>query len=165
MTLGREKWKSGWDDATLASEIAISHFNRSLELIEEDSRSFDLLMDAYKLPKNSEDENAIRSNAIKQATIHAAEVPLETAKCALEVMRNLPNLATSGIKNAVSDVGVAALLGSAACKGALFNVEINLSSLDHDDAPEIFTESEIIKVEIKELARACMHAVRKRLDS
>ena len=90
-----------------------------------------------ELPKDNDEEKLSRRNAIRNATLNATEKPFETAKISFELMEFLPELAQKGNANAVSDVGVAGLLASAACKGALFNVDINLSGLPEDMATEI----------------------------
>jgi glutamate formiminotransferase/formiminotetrahydrofolate cyclodeaminase len=97
------------------------------------------------------------------ATLIATEKPFETAKLALNLLSVLPELATSGNANAVSDVGVAGLLASAACKGALFNVDINLDSLPEDMAVDIRTEAPKIQDEARLLSRKIMDAVRDRM--
>ena len=81
----------------------------------------------------------------------------------MEILEILPELALKGNGNAVSDVCVAGLLASAACKGALFNVDINLSGLSDDVATEIRRESpEILKMS-RALSRQIMDNVRERL--
>ena len=115
--------------AEKVSNIAIPLFTRSLELASEDSAAFDQVMAAFKMPKDDDEQIEMRRTEIRRATLEAARTPLETARLAFELLSALPELATLGNANAVSDVGVAALLASTACKGALMNVEINLSSL------------------------------------
>ena len=82
---------------------------------------------------------------------------------ALELLRHLPELASKGNANAVSDVGVAGLLASAACKGALFNVDINIGSLPDDMAVEIRTSAPEILEESRILSRKIMDIVKERI--
>ena len=165
LTIGNEKWKDGWKDAETSQDVAISMFSRSLDLATDDSRSFDGVMMAYRLPKNSDDEKDLRKQAIREATLGAAEVPLETARLACSLLETLPSLATTGNGNAVTDVGVASLLASAACKGALFNVEINLIGMEGDMAKQYSEEASQILEKSRQLSRDCMDAVRERLNS
>ena len=79
------------------------------------------------------------------------------------MLKVLPELARKGNANAVSDVGVAGLLASAACKGALFNVDINLGSLPDDYASEIRMNAPKIQEESRVLSRQVMDAVRDKL--
>lgn len=165
LTIGKEKWSDGWSDAEKAQEIAISMFSRALDLATDDSRAFDAVMMAFKLPKGDEESVGIRKQAIEQATLGAAEIPLETARLALSLLETLPALAKTGNGNAVTDVGVAALLASAACKGALFNVDINISGMESDVAKGYRKDASEILEASRQLSRDCMDAVRARLDS
>ncbi len=103
------------------------------ELIDEDTEAFNDFMDALKLPKETDEEKAIRAKAMSDATVTAMQVPLETAKVCLSVLEFLPIVAKHGNKNAASDVGVAALNARSGLEGAILNVKINLGGID--DAP------------------------------
>ena len=163
LTIGKEKWKEGWESAEQALQKSVRIMSRAGELADEDSAAFDAVMDSFKLPKDTEDEKQERRNSIRMATLGATEKPFETAQLALELLRILPDLAITGNANAVSDVGVAGLLASAACKGALFNVDINLDSLPEEMAVEIRREAPEILDESRALSRKIMDAVRDRI--
>ena len=163
LTMGKEKWQDGWSIAETALQSSVRIMTRSGELADEDSDAFDDVMASFKLPKDSDEEKQARRNAIRNATLGATEVPHETAKLALELLRNLPELASKGNANAVSDVGVAGLLASAACKGALFNVDINIGSLPDDMAVEIRTSAPEILEESRILSRKIMDLVKERI--
>jgi formiminotetrahydrofolate cyclodeaminase len=163
LTLGKDKWQAGWDAANTALSISISAMSRAGLLADEDSDAFDAVMDSFKLPKDSDEQKAVRRNAIRNATLIATQKPFETAQLALKLLKVLPGLAISGNANAVSDVGVAGLLASAACKGALFNVDINLDSLPEDMAADIRKEAPKIQDEARVLSREVMDAVRERI--
>ncbi|MGB2121498.1 MAG: cyclodeaminase/cyclohydrolase family protein, partial [Candidatus Poseidoniaceae archaeon] len=139
LTIGKEKWSDGWPIAEKAMLSAVKIMTRAGELADEDSDAFDYVMESFRLPKDTEEEKSTRREAIRKATLVATEKPFETAKLALTLLELLPELAAKGNGNAVSDVGVAGLLASAACKGALFNVDINLPGLPEDMAIEIRT--------------------------
>ena len=96
LTLGKEKWESGWEIAEKTQECAIGMFGRALDLATDDSRSFDAVMMTFKLAKNSDEEKEIRRQAIREATLGAAEVPLETARLAHSLLEHLPELAEKG---------------------------------------------------------------------
>jgi formiminotetrahydrofolate cyclodeaminase len=163
LTLGKEKWGSGWEIAEKTQDCAIGMFGKALDLATDDSRSFDAVMMTFKLAKDSDEEKEIRRQAIREATLGAAEVPLETARLAHSLLEHLPELARKGNANTVSDIGVASLLASAACKGALFNVEINVSSLPEEMGGALKEEAASILESSRILSRACMDAVRERL--
>ena len=163
LTIGKEKWSAGWDIAERAMIRAVKTMTRSGELADEDSDAFDEVMASFRLPKDTEDEKMSRRDAIRRATLIATEKPFETANLALQLLELLPELAAKGNGNAVSDVGVAGLLASAACKGAMFNVEINLPGLPENMAEDIRQKYPIIKEDARILSRKIMDEVRDRL--
>lgn len=163
LTIGKDKWSEGWPIAEKAMLLAVKTMTRAGELADEDSDAFDDVMQSFRLPKDTEDEKSSRREAISKATLVATEKPFETAKLALELLEVLPELAAKGNGNAVSDVGVAGLLASAACKGALFNVDINLPGLPDGMAQEIRGKIPDIKESAKILSRKVMDEVRERL--
>ena len=163
LTLGKEKWEKGWPISEELLPIAVKAMSRAGELADEDSQAFDGVMESFKLPKQTDEEKSIRLNQIRQNTLRAALVPLETAKLSLEILKFLPDLAKYGNQNAISDVGVASLLASAACKGALFNVQINLSSLPDGYANEVSEESVKIMESSRVISREVMDIIKERI--
>jgi glutamate formiminotransferase / formiminotetrahydrofolate cyclodeaminase len=99
------------------------------DLVTRDADSYAAVSAAYKMPKEPEAVAAARREAIAQALMGAARVPLETAQICLRVAQLAATAATQGNPNAVSDAGVAALLAEAACRGAAYNVRINVAAL------------------------------------
>ena len=165
LTMGKEKWQSGWDIAEKSAILAVNMLTRAGQLADDDSESFDAVMDSFKLPKQSDEEIESRRSAIRNATLQAAVVPLETARLAHNLLKHLPDLAKFGNANAVSDVGVAGLLASAACKGALFNVEINITSLPDDMSTTLRKDMEELRIRCRDKSREIMHRVNDRLQS
>jgi formiminotetrahydrofolate cyclodeaminase len=164
LTLGNERWKDGWSVAERVQLTAIPLLHRSGILANEDSDAFDEVMASFKLPKNNDSEVESRRAAIRAATLKAASVPYETARLATDLLVMLPELAQKGNANAVSDVGVAGLLASAASKGAVFNVEINLESLPENMGADIRSGLPDVKERTKTASRAVMEAVRARMS-
>ena len=165
LTLGNERWKDGWSVAERVQLTAIPLLHRSGILANEDSDAFDEVMASFKLPKNNDSEVESRRAAIRAATLKAASVPYETARLATDLLVMLPELAQKGNANAVSDVGVAGLLASAASKGAVFNVEINLESLPESMGADIRSGLPDVKERAKTASRAVMEAVRARMSN
>ena len=130
----------------------------------DDSDAFDAVMDAYGLPKETDEQKQARRAAIRKATVVAAEVPYRTAQLSMDLMHVLEALATSGNANAVTDVGVAGLLASAAGKGALFNVEINLQGLPDDHGVDLREALPQLKENMRLTSRKIMDAVRERMN-
>ena len=163
LTLGKEKWQDGWEISERAMLLGVKIMSKSGILADEDSDAFDEVMSSFKLPRETEQDKSQRREAIKSATLKATEVPFETAELSLQLLQLLPELAMKGNANAVSDVGVAGLLASAACKGALFNVDINLSGLSEDSALDIRETAPKSREEARILSRKIMDEVRDRL--
>ena len=159
LTIGSEKWKDGWEISEKLLPISIEIMTNSARLADEDSDSFDAVMNSFKMPKESEEEKESRRQEIRKNTLVAAKVPMETAELALELLNHLPDLAKYGNKNAISDVGVCSLLASAACKGALFNVKINLSSLPEGYAEDLENKALQVMEECRLISRKIMDIV------
>jgi glutamate formiminotransferase len=109
---------------------------RLLANIDRDARSYEAVMASYKLSKASESEQALRNQAIEEASKNAASVPLETAELAVEVAHLLDSLrpqAGRTIPQAASDIAVALSLAQAAKAGAIENVRANLPSIQDND--------------------------------
>ncbi|MEI6856359.1 cyclodeaminase/cyclohydrolase family protein [Psychrilyobacter sp.] len=107
-------------------------------LIDEDTKVFNDLMEVFKLPKDTDENKKIRDEEIQKATLKATEVPFEIAKVSLEAMELLPFFSKYGNLNAVTDLGVGAMLLETGVRGAILNVKINLGSLKDQDKVERF---------------------------
>ena len=97
-----------------------------LSLVDEDAHSFNSIMEAYKLPKDSEENKKIRYKAIKDATLYAAQIPLNIMIESYKSYEIIEFLAEEGNQNSLSDSGVACLCVHTAIHGAYLNVRINL---------------------------------------
>lgn len=153
----REELDNNFDEANKLVD-------RLNELVDEDTKSFNGVMAAFKMPKETEEQKSARRKAIQEATKEALEVPLETAKKCLEVLRLQKVFAEHGNPNAITDVGVGALLGYAGLEGALFNVKINLSGLkDADYVSKIDEECKAIIAEGNSLKEEVLKIVYSKL--
>ncbi len=165
LTIGREKWSDGWVAAENAKNVASPLIEHGYILADKDSNAFIEVMNSFKLPKETLDEQNHRKNAIDNATLEASNVPLETANAALELLLTHEKLATYGNANAVTDVAVASLLASAACKGALFNVEINANSLPNEISTNLLAVVKDIRLKASQLSKSVIKAVFDRLEN
>jgi glutamate formiminotransferase / formiminotetrahydrofolate cyclodeaminase len=129
LTIGKKKYAAVEGEMKEAALRAAALVTTLTGLVERDAASYGAVMNAYKLPNEPEDAAKARTRAIDQALLGAAAVPLETARACAEVAELAALVAEKGNVNAVSDGGVAALLAEAACKGAVYNVRINVTSL------------------------------------
>ena len=130
LTIGKKKYAAV--DAEM-KEVALSAAALVSELsglVARDATAYAAVVEAHKLPKEPAAVAALRSAAVTRALLAAAAVPLETARACVRVAELAATVAEKGNANAASDAGVAALLAEAACKGASYNVRINVASLD-----------------------------------
>lgn len=122
-------WDERWNEFSQWAEKGERLKNELLFLVDEDTQSFNKIMDAFGLPKTNEEEKNLRSMAIQEATKYAIEVPYKTMCKAFEVFELCHAMADFGNPNSVSDAGVGALCVRSAVLGAYLNVKINASSL------------------------------------
>jgi glutamate formiminotransferase/formiminotetrahydrofolate cyclodeaminase len=101
-----------------------------LKMVDEDTKAFNKIMDAFGLPKKSEQEKADRNRIIQEATKYAIEVPFRVMNLCYESMEVMKAMAEFGNPNSVSDAGVGAIAALAGVKGAFLNVKINTGGLD-----------------------------------
>ena len=125
--------KRGWDDRWQEFSDWAEKGQRAreelLRLVDEDTRAFSRVLDAFGLPKTTPEEKAARSAAIQDATKYATEIPfrvMETAFGSMEVMRAMTEI---GLESSVSDAGVGGLCARTAVMGAWLNVRINGAQL------------------------------------
>jgi glutamate formiminotransferase/formiminotetrahydrofolate cyclodeaminase len=129
LTIGRKKYAAVEDDMKALALEATDLGNTLRALVERDANAYALVMQAYTLPKDGTEQLAARTAAIDDALLGAAAVPLETARACAAVAALAERAAQRGNTNCASDAGVAALLAEAACRGAVYNVRINVASL------------------------------------
>lgn len=149
-------WDERWEEFSQWAEKGQKLKDELLFLVDEDTRSFNRIMDAFALPKGSEDEKTIRSAAIQSATRYAMEVPFKTMQKAYESLEIIRAMVETGNPNSVTDAGVGALCARSAVIGAYLNVKVNGSSLKDkvflekilNQAGEIVQKTKIAEEEI-----------------
>ena len=133
LTIGKKKYADVQDEM---AEIAKSAAALQKELVldvDRDSEAYDGVAQAFKLPKETEEEKAIRSAAIQENTKKAALVPMEVARRASALLPAIEAVVARGNQNAVTDGCVAMMCARVAVVGALFNVRINLTSIKDEE--------------------------------
>jgi glutamate formiminotransferase/formiminotetrahydrofolate cyclodeaminase len=137
--------KRGWEDKlSYFSDWAVKaqqSKDELLFLVDEDTAAFNKVMDAFGLPKESAEEKAARSEAIRQANKYAAEIPLRVMETAFRSYHLLAEMADKGNPASISDVGVGLLAVRACIAGAAMNVRINLAGLKDEKARSALQES------------------------
>ena len=127
-------WDERWKEFSDVAEQGQALIGELLALVDEDTAAFNRIMDAFSLPKGTEEEKAARGRAIEEATLYAASVPLRTMEASLKALPLALEMARKGNPASASDAGVAALAAVAGIRGARLNVRINAAGLS-DPAP------------------------------
>lgn len=122
--------------------------NKLVEDIDRDADSFFKVMNAFKLPKETDEEKKERTRVIQESFKEAASVPLEVAKTAYKIMDLSEKVVEKGNKNAVTDGAVSAMMARTAVLSALYNVKINLGSIK-DEAFVAQLKKEVEELESK----------------
>jgi glutamate formiminotransferase/formiminotetrahydrofolate cyclodeaminase len=129
LTVGRKKYASVEAEMKELALEAVALGNALAALVAEDAAAYDVVSASYKLPKDTPEQVAARDAAIQRALLGASEVPLRTAVACARVAELAAVAAEKGNTNAASDAGVSALIAEAACRGAVYNVRINVGAI------------------------------------
>jgi len=155
--------KPGWDDQwEYFSDWAVKGQalkDELLHLVDEDTNAFNMIMNAFGLPKKTDEEKAARTAAIQEATKFATQVPFRTMQKSFECFEVCRAMVEKGNPNSVSDAGVGALCARSAVMGACMNVRINAKDIKDEgwkadilakaaeiEANAIKEEAEIVKM-------------------
>ena len=142
----KKGWDQRWKEFSAWAEKGQKIKDELLYLVDEDTNAFNKIMEAFSLPKSSEQEVKTRSEAIQNATKYATEVPLKTMILAYSSFPIIKAMAEIGNPNSISDAGVGALCARSAVIGAYMNVRINAAELkDEAFKKEILAKAEKIK--------------------
>lgn len=153
LTVGREKYKAGWDVMEKVRDDADTLSKALLDLMEEDTDAFNTYMAAMKLPKDTDEARAVRKDAMQNAAKKSTSIPLRSLECCLEAARLGELAARHGNTNALSDAGSAVLLAKAGGRAAMYNVLINLSGInDPAFVEECKSRSNALMAELDDLA-------------
>jgi glutamate formiminotransferase/formiminotetrahydrofolate cyclodeaminase len=160
LTIGRPKYADVEAEMRELAADADDLVARLGRLVDEDAASYALVADAYRLPK----DDPTRADVIEQGLLAAARVPLETAHACRDAVRLAITCAEHGNRNTVTDAGVAALLADAGCRGAAYNVRINVVALADptrgaslaEDAQSVVAESAQLAARVVALVEAAL---------
>lgn len=155
-------WDDRWEEFSRWADKGVELEAELLHLVDEDTEAFNRIMAAFGMPKNTDEDKRLRSEAIQKATLFAAQVPLETMKASFKAFEICKAMAETGNPNSVSDAGVGALAARAAVLGAGLNVKINASSLkDKAQAEALINEANNLMAEADKAEREVMEIVEK----
>lgn len=133
LTIGKKKFAEHEAEAKSLLQEAELLRQKMLQLTEQDAEVFAQFMQCYKLPKNTETEQQVRSQAIRNAAKKAAEIPMEIAVLSVKIMEITAQLAVIGNPAVITDGAVSGLLARAAVRSSVYNVLVNLP-LTKDEA-------------------------------
>jgi glutamate formiminotransferase/formiminotetrahydrofolate cyclodeaminase len=164
LTIGKKKYAAVDAEMRELAIRAAGLGNTLAGLVARDASAYAVVAAAYKLSADSEIQQREKTARADEALLHAAEVPLETARACAEVADLALAVAERGNTNAASDAGVAALLADAGCVGAGYNVRINVSSLtEKSRGAALAEEARTLVARTRDLARRTGEVVEARL--
>jgi len=160
----KKGWDERWNEFSLWAEKGQKLKAELIALVDEDTSAFNGIMNAFGLPKSSEEEKAARSLAIEDATKNAINVPLKVMKASFSSFEIIKAMAKEGNPNSVSDTGVGALCARSAVIGAFLNVRINASGLkDKEYVASVIKEGEKIMEESIKMEAAIIEIVNEKI--
>jgi glutamate formiminotransferase/formiminotetrahydrofolate cyclodeaminase len=153
-------WDDRWEEFSVIAEKGKSVRMRLLYLVDEDTRAFNAIMDAFSLPKKSDEEKAIREAAVESATRRAIIVPFTVMETALEGFDLVKKMVETGNPNSVTDAGVGALALRSCILGAGMNVRVNAKGLkDRNFVEDVLKKTSAIENEAVRLEAEIIQAV------
>ena len=166
LTIGKKKYAAAEEEMKEIKSKLESLNSSFLDLAAKDNLAFDKVMEAFRLPKDSEEQKQLRSEKIEEATLAAAVVPSEVISTARKALPYIQRVAEKGNQNSVSDAGVALSLLSTAAEGAFLNVVINCTSLSNKTVGrEFMKQSEIIYDEVKNMSGSLIAIIKSKLNN
>ncbi|MBN2260389.1 MAG: cyclodeaminase/cyclohydrolase family protein [Clostridiales bacterium] len=140
LTIGKKNYLEVEDEIKeIQSKFETLRFE-FLDMIDEDAESFDLVMQAFKMPKETDEDKLVRTQKIQEGLKIAALSPLNIARKSFEMIDICEVVVKKGNKNAVTDGMVAAMMARTSVLSAILNVRINLSSIKDEGFVEEITE-------------------------
>ncbi len=162
----KQGWDERWEEFSIWAEKGQKIKDDLLLLVDEDTNAFNKIMDAFGLPKNNDQEKALRTKAIQDATKYATEIPFKTMEKVFESFEIIKAMVVSGNPNSVTDAGVGALCARSAIMGAYLNVMINASGLsDKDFANDIIIKGKNIEEKAQVLETEILNLVREKIKN
>lgn len=140
LTIGKEKYADYQEVCKEAKEKGAALYEELVASVDRDTDAFNLIADAFKMPKETEEEKAARRKAIADGTLVATQVPFRTMQLGYEGLNIAREMIGKSNPNAASDLGVAILNLTACIKGAWLNVKINLPGVKDEEKAKFYTE-------------------------
>ncbi len=136
-------WDERWEYFSEWAEKGQAYKEKLMYLVDEDTRAFNKIIDAFRMPKTTDTEKQLRAQAIEDATKYATEIPFQVMETAYQSMEVMQAMLKDGLQSSLSDAGVGILCARTAVLGAYFNVKINAKELkDKDFSKFILSKAE-----------------------
>lgn len=163
LSMGKEKYRE-IEPRMKEIELEAQKLRERLDkAVDEDALAYEGVMNAFRMPRDSEGEQELRTESITSAISQAATVPLFVAAMALRTMELAFEIARDGNFNAISDAGTSGAMASAAVKSASMNVRINAkSSPDGERAKAWLEEVDVLEKKAELLAKAIERILQER---
>lgn len=157
-------WDDRWEEFSIWAEKGQRYKDELMFLVDEDTNSFNGIMEAFRMPKDSEEEKAARKKAIHQATKFAIEIPFRVMRVSLDSMEVMREMADRGNPNSVTDAAVGALCARTAVFGAFLNVKVNTLEFDDEKfVSETLNEAESMKQKAAQLEKEILEIANSKL--
>ncbi|CAN5867831.1 hypothetical protein BH11BAC7_BH11BAC7_29390 [soil metagenome] len=157
-------WDERWKEFSDWAEKGQQHKDALLKFVDEDTNAFNRIMNAFNLPKGTDEEKSARTAAIQDATKFATEIPFKVMETSFASMEVIKAMAEHGNPNSVSDAGVGALAARSAVMGAYLNVKINAAGLtDKTFANDIIAKGKTIQDKTQKLETEILEIVNQKI--
>lgn len=133
LTIGKKKYAAVEDEVKALKGQLQELQEELIQLVDKDAEAFLPLAEAYRLPKNTEEEQAYKAKVMEEALYRASALPIQMMKTILKVIKILDELSDKGSRLAISDVGTGVLFAQAALEGASLNVYINAGMMKNQE--------------------------------
>ena len=164
LTAHKHRHTEKWIEYSDWAEKGKAYHDELLKMVDEDTNAFNKIMEAFGLPKANDEEKAIRTQAIQDATKYAIEIPLKTMKLCCDSMEVMLEMAKTGLEASISDAGVGALAARAGVQGAFLNVKISTGSYnDKDFVEKVIKEGAEIEKKAIEIEKEVLKLVESKI--
>lgn len=162
LTVGKKKYADVEEEILEIREKLEQKKQDLVRMVDEDAEAFEPLAKAYRMPKETEEEQAEKEKVMEAALKNAAEAPLCIMKTIVDTMEMIRVLGEKGSRLVVSDAGVAILFAQAALEGASLNIFINTKMMkDQEEAERLNYRADQLIATGKELKETTYDAVLK----
>jgi glutamate formiminotransferase / formiminotetrahydrofolate cyclodeaminase len=157
-------WDARWEEFSQWAEKGMHYQKQLLHLVDEDTLAFNKIMEAFGLPKNTDEEKKSRSEAIEKASKYAMEIPFRTAQLAHDSLEVMQKMVDIGNPNSITDAGVGALCARTAVIGAVMNVRINASGIkDKTFTDDLVAKANILEASAEKIEREVRDLINERM--